>query len=46
MTTYYANPIGKDGSPGKAAILAAMTEGRIGYIDTPAQGNIRPEGVN
>ena len=25
--------------------MTAMTEGRIGYIDTPAQGNKRPEGV-
>lgn len=25
--------------------MAAMREGRIGFIDTPAQGNTRPDGV-
>lgn len=35
---YLANPCGSD-------VLTAMQAGAIGYIDTPAQGNIRPEGV-
>lgn len=35
---YLANPC----SP---AVIASMRAGSIGYIDTPAQGNRRPEGV-
>jgi hypothetical protein len=35
---YLANPCGP-------AVIAAMRSGRLGYIDTPAQGNKRPEGV-
>jgi hypothetical protein len=35
---YLANPCGPD-------VVAAMQDGAIGYIDTPAQGNKRPEGV-
>lgn len=35
---YLANPCGP-------AVTAAMHEGRLGYIDTPAQGNVRPDGV-
>jgi len=35
---YLANPCG-------AAVIAAMERGVIGYIDTPAQGNKRPDGV-
>jgi hypothetical protein len=34
---YFANPTG--------AALDAMREGRLGYIDTPLQGNRRPPGV-
>ena len=37
---YYANPCGSD------EIADAMRAGRIGYIDTPAQGNLRPAGVD
>lgn len=36
---YYANPC----SP---AVLNAMDAGLLGYIDTPAQGNLRPAGVD
>lgn len=36
---FYANPCGSD------AVIAAMVTGQIAYIDTPAQGNIRPLGV-
>lgn len=36
---YFANPCGSD------AVMAAMTDGRLGFIDTPAQGNHRPDGV-
>lgn len=36
---YFANPCGSD------AVAAAMRAGTIGYIDTPRQGNIRPDGV-
>ena len=36
---YLANPCGSD------AVIAHMTAGDIGYIDTPAQGNKRPPGV-
>lgn len=36
---YLANPCGSE------AIVAAMTEGVIGLIDTPKQGNGRPAGV-
>ena len=35
---YLANPCGPD-------VTAAMCSGLLGYIDTPAQGNKRPEGV-
>lgn len=35
---YFANPCGP-------AVIAAMQDGTIAYIDTPAQGNRRPEGV-
>lgn len=35
---YLANPCGP-------AVIAAMHEGLIGFIDTPAQGNKRPAGV-
>lgn len=35
---YLANPTG-------SATVSAMREGRIGFIDTPAQGNKRPVGV-
>jgi len=35
---FFANPCGP-------AVRDAMREGRLGYIDTPAQGNRRPEGV-
>lgn len=35
---YFANPCVPE-------VTAAMTAGQLGYIDTPAQGNIRPEGV-
>jgi hypothetical protein len=35
---YLANPCGPD-------VVAAMHAGTIGYIDTPAQGNKRPDGV-
>lgn len=36
---YLANPCGSD------AVIAAMKAGTLGFIDTPAQGNKRPEGV-
>lgn len=36
---YLANPCGSE------SIVAAMAEGAIGFIDTPKQGNRRPEGV-
>lgn len=36
---YFANPCASQ------AVLTAMTDGRLGYIDTPAQGNRRPDGV-
>lgn len=36
---YLANGCGSD------AVIAQMQAGVIGYIDTPAQGNKRPEGV-
>lgn len=36
---FYGNPCG-DG-----AVIAAMEAGTLGYIDTPAQGNVRPDGV-
>jgi len=35
---FFANPCGP-------AVRDAMRDGRLGYIDTPAQGNRRPEGV-
>lgn len=35
---YLANPCGPK-------VVEAMHDGLIGYIDTPAQGNIRPDGV-
>lgn len=35
---FLANPCGP-------AVIAAMQDERLGYIDTPAQGNRRPEGV-
>lgn len=35
---YFANPCGSD-------VIAHMQAGTIGYIDTPAQGNKRPDGV-
>lgn len=35
---FLANPCGD-------AVIAAMQAGTLGYIDTPAQGNKRPEGV-
>ncbi|WP_202033169.1 hypothetical protein [Nocardioides sp. WS12] len=36
---FYANPCASD------AVIAAMLAGQIHYIDTPAQGNRRPPGV-
>lgn len=39
MTLYLANPC--TGGP----ILDAMRDGLLGFIDTPAQGNARPESV-
>lgn len=36
---YFANPTGSD------AVARAQAAGLLGYIDTPAQGNIRPAGV-
>lgn len=36
---YLANPCTSD------AVMAAMTAGTIGFIDTPKQGNLRPAGV-
>jgi hypothetical protein len=36
---YFANPCASD------AVTATMLAGELGYIDTPAQGNRRPEGV-
>lgn len=38
MTLYLANPSG-------GAVLRAMEDGVIGFIDTPKQGNLRPPGV-
>ena len=35
---YLANPCGPQ-------VVAAMREGSLGFIDTPAQGNVRPDGV-
>lgn len=35
---YLANPCGP-------AVIEAMQAGQLGFIDTPAQGNIRPSGV-
>lgn len=35
---YLANPCGP-------RVVQAMRDGRLGFIDTPAQGNKRPEGV-
>lgn len=35
---YLANPCGAD-------VIASMRAGSLGYIDTPAQGNKRPQGV-
>lgn len=35
---YFANPCGP-------AVLDAMVSGKLGFIDTPAQGNARPAGV-
>lgn len=35
---YLANPCGPQ-------VVAAMRDGSIGFIDTPAQGNVRPGGV-
>lgn len=35
---YFANPSGEE-------VVDAMRGGRLGFIDTPAQGNRRPEGV-
>lgn len=35
---YFANPCGD-------AVVRAMVEGKLGFIDTPAQGNRRPPGV-
>lgn len=35
---YFANPCG-------SAVVTAMQAGTLGFIDTPAQGNRRPEGV-
>lgn len=35
---YFANPCGAD-------VVAVMQAGVLGYIDTPAQRNIRPDGV-
>lgn len=42
---YFANPAGKQGTIGYARVQAAMTSGKIAFIDTPRQGNARPEGV-
>lgn len=38
MTLYFANPCSED-------VRAAMVKGKLGFIDTPAQGNKRPEGL-
>ncbi len=35
---YFGNPCGP-------AVVAAMRDGKLGFIDTPAQGNRRPAGV-
>jgi hypothetical protein len=35
---YFANPCGP-------AVIQAMIDGELGFIDTPLQGNIRPPGV-
>src|SRR6187401_43830 len=39
VVIYLANPCSDDD------VAAAMQDRRLGYIDTPAQGNKRPEGV-
>ena len=36
---YFANPCGAD------SVMTAMLTEQLGYIDTPRQGNVRPEGV-
>lgn len=38
LMRYFANPCG-------ARVIEAMQRGDLGFIDTPAQGNRRPEGV-
>lgn len=38
LVRYFANPCGR-------AVIEAMQRGDLGFIDTPAQGNRRPEGV-
>jgi hypothetical protein len=38
LVRYFANPCGK-------AVIEAMQRGDLGFIDTPAQGNVRPDGV-
>jgi hypothetical protein len=38
MITYLANPSG-------GAVLQSMVDGALAFIDTPAQGNLRPAGV-
>lgn len=38
LVRYFANPCGR-------AVIDAMQRGDLGFIDTPAQGNRRPEGV-
>jgi hypothetical protein len=38
LVRYFANPCGR-------AVIDAMQAGHIGFIDTPAQANFRPEGI-
>jgi hypothetical protein len=38
LVRYFANPCGQ-------AVIGSMLAGQIDYIDTPAQGNKRPDGV-
>jgi hypothetical protein len=38
LVRYFANPCGR-------AVIEAMRDGHLGFIDTPAQGNKRPDGI-
>jgi hypothetical protein len=38
IVRYFANPCGR-------AVIEAMRDGHLGFIDTPAQGNVRPDGI-